>query len=220
VGPISPDDFRVRQPLFTIGEAAVYLDMSESTLRWWASQENLVARIPTSPRRASIPFIGLAEGLVLSAFREAGLPLQRIRPALLRLRDEIGLEHALASQSLYTDGAEIIYDYAEKHEDVAHLGDLTVVRSGQRVFGAVIETYLRRISYARDGWPNMVKLPRFKLADVIVDPRRAFGQPIFAHGAVRIEDVVDRWRAGDSMKSLAVDFGVPLDEVEDVLRVA
>ncbi len=33
----------------------------------------------------TVPFIGLAEGMVLAAFRETGLPLQRIRAALARL---------------------------------------------------------------------------------------------------------------------------------------
>lgn len=68
------------------------------------------------PRRV-IPFIGLAEGLVLAAFRQAGVPLQRIRPAIAQLPQEPGLRHALASKSLDTDGAEVLYDYAE------HAGD-------------------------------------------------------------------------------------------------
>jgi hypothetical protein len=50
--------------------------------------------------RLTIPFVGLAEGMVLAAFRETGLPLQRIRPALERLEPEMGLEHALASEHL------------------------------------------------------------------------------------------------------------------------
>jgi hypothetical protein len=64
-----------------------------------------------------IPFIGLAEGLVLAATRRSGVPLQRIRPALERLDEEFGLAHALASQRLYTDGAEMLFDYAESADD-------------------------------------------------------------------------------------------------------
>ena len=63
-----------------------------------------------------MPFIGFAEAYVLSAFRRAGVPLQRIRPAVDVLSSEIGLEHALASKKLYTDGAEVLYDYAVKRE--------------------------------------------------------------------------------------------------------
>jgi hypothetical protein len=67
----------------------------------------------TSPGRDPvIPFVGLAEGLVLTAMRRAGVPLQRIRPALARLDEELGLQHALASSRLYTDGAEVVVDSA------------------------------------------------------------------------------------------------------------
>jgi hypothetical protein len=65
-------------------------------------------------REATIPFIGFAEAFVLSSFRKAGLPLQRIRPAVEILAKEIGVYHALASKSLYTDGAEVLFDYGNR----------------------------------------------------------------------------------------------------------
>ncbi|MCT2588294.1 hypothetical protein [Actinophytocola gossypii] len=38
--------------------------------------------------------------------------MQRIRPALEQLDTRIGLSNALASRRLYTDGAEVRFDYA------------------------------------------------------------------------------------------------------------
>ncbi len=35
-----------------------------------------------------------------------------------------------------------------------------------------------------------------------------------------VEDVLDRWKAGDPLAEVAEDFGVPLEDVEDILRVA
>jgi hypothetical protein len=43
--------------------------------------------------------------------------MQRIRPAIVVLARELGLEYALASRRLYTDGTEALYDYAR------HAGD-------------------------------------------------------------------------------------------------
>lgn len=51
-----------------------------------------------------------------------------------------------------------------------------------------------------------------------VDLARSFGQPIFIHGAIRVEDVLDRWYAGESIAEVAADFGVPAKDVEDLLR--
>lgn len=60
-----------------------------------------------------MPFVGLAEGVVLAAIRRQGVLLRRIRPSIDALRAELGIEHALASRKLYTDGAELLYDYAD-----------------------------------------------------------------------------------------------------------
>lgn len=215
--PLPDSDVRVARPIFTVSEASHALSVSPSTLQWWTA-ENLVTRHGQRGHKPSIPFIGLTEGLVLAAFRRSGVPLQRIRPALTALRDQIGLEHALASKSLYADGAEILYDFAER-EGIDDLADLVVVRSGQRVFAKVVADYLQRITYDA-GWPTAVRLPRYESAAVIVDPARAFGQPIFEHGGSRIEDVIDRWRAGDTVRHLAREFGAPAADIEAVLRAA
>ena len=67
-----------------------------------------------SSRAPSLPFLGLAEAYVLAAFRAAGVPMQRIRPAIHWLDENIGLPAALASERLKTDGAEILYDFSRR----------------------------------------------------------------------------------------------------------
>src|SRR6202022_2040716 len=122
-----------------------------------------------------------------------GVPMQRIRPALVRLEEQIGLAHALASKKLFTDGVEILYDYGERGDDPAAAKaarELVVVRNNQRVFNEVVEDYLRRIDFAADGYAQVIHLPAYEKADVVVDPSRGFGQPIFARGGVRLEDAL------------------------------
>jgi uncharacterized protein (DUF433 family) len=65
-----------------------------------------------------------------------------------------------------------------------------------------------------------VRLPTYERANVFVDPRIAFGLPFVADGAARVEDLVDRFVAGDSVAEIAFDFDVPAEKVEDVIRVA
>jgi uncharacterized protein (DUF433 family) len=177
----------------------------------------LVTVFASAGRRATVPFVGFAEAFVLSALRTAGVPMQRIRPAVAKLSDEIGLDHALASKRVYTDGAELIFDYAKSSDDSALF---TVVRTGQEHFEEVIRAYLKRITYGEDGWAEQLRLPAYRAAEVIVDPRSAFGQPLVVHGGARVEDLVDRFQAGDGFAEIARDFGVPAREVEDVIRVA
>jgi uncharacterized protein (DUF433 family) len=225
-------NMRFEAPLYTVAEAARFLGVPMSTLSTWAKgyvrrppgrSEVRGASIITSvdaPRNfPAIPFIGLAEGMLLAAFRRAGVSLQHIREAVAILEKEIGIDHALASRRLYTAGAVILFDYADaEHEE--ELADLTEVVKRQRVFAPVVREFLKRIDYAPDGWAARLVSPATERPIVIADPSRAFGQPIFIHGASRVEDVLDRWKAGDPLAEVAEDFGVPVEDVEDMLRVA
>jgi len=220
---LSPDDPRVARAVFTLRETAGLLAVPKSTIHDWARPSEgrtpLITAFPRRGREATVPFVGFAEAYVLAAFRRAGVPLQRIRPAVEVLEAEIGIEHALASRRLYTDGAEVLYDYAAQR-DQGELLDLVVVRTKQHQFSDVVKDYLRRITYGSDGWASQVRLPTYGTAEVLVDPAVAFGLPLVAHGGARVEDLVDRFLAGDSVAAIAADFGVPPDEVEDVIRVA
>jgi uncharacterized protein (DUF433 family) len=209
--------------IFTLREAAGYLGVPKSTIHAWArpagGKPPLITSFERRDAQATVPFIGFAEAYVLSAFRRAGVPLQRIRPAVDALSRTIGLEHALASHRLYTDGAEVLYDYAV-NRDEADLLELVVVRTGQHQFAEIVRAYLKRITYGNDGWASRVGLPSYGRAEVVVDPAIAFGLPLVVHGGARVEDLVDRFVAGDTVADIADDFGVPAEEVEDVIRVA
>lgn len=216
------EDARLSRAIFTLREAAGHLDVPKSTMHAWAhpaAGEPLITVFPQNGAQATVPFIGFAEAYVLAAFRRAGVPLQRIRPAVDALSRNIGLEHALASKRLYTDGAEVLYDYAaERSED--DLLELVVMRTGQHQFSEIVRDYLQRITYGGDGWATRVRLPSYRRAEVVVDPKIAFGLPLVVHGGARVEDLVDRFTAGDSVADIAFDFDVPPEEVEDVIRVA
>jgi uncharacterized protein (DUF433 family) len=218
-------------PLYTTAEAARFVGVPNSTFATWA--RGYVRRPPARPTvigapiltsvaaergYASIPFVGLAEAMVLSAFRRGGVSLQHIRQAVAIISEEIGLDHALASRRLYSDGARILDDYAGA-EDGRELSGLTEVVSRQRVFAPVVEKYLKRIEYGRDGWAARLVSPATARALVVADPERSFGQPIFIRGGVRVEDVLDRWHGGEPLVEVAEDFGVPAEDVEDILRV-
>jgi uncharacterized protein (DUF433 family) len=229
------NDDRFTLPLYTLAEAANNLGVPQSTFARWArgytdtrptGRATVSEPIVTSlgARGTVVPFVGLAEGMVLAAIRRAGVPLQRIRPALTALERELGVAHALASRSLYTDGAEVLYDFAGGRSVDPDLRDrvneLVVLRSGQRVFTDVVRSYLRRITYRDDGWAGRVELPAYRVAKVVADPRINFGQPFFRHGGARVEDVLDRWYAGEDWAALAEDYGIPAREIEDAARVS
>lgn len=230
------NDFRFSVPLYTVGEAARIVDVPSSTLASWArgyvrhfrDRPDVIERpvITCFPQRTrqepSLPFVGLAEALVLAAARRSGVPMQRVRPALDELQRQMGIAHALASRRLYTDGAELLYDYDEACRSAGsgrEPTDLVVLRSNQRVFVDVLDKYLRRIEYGADGYASVIHVPAYDRAEVVADPTRSFGAPIFERGAARVADVLDRFWAGEALSDLAEEYGVPADQLKDVVRV-
>src|SRR5262249_55896958 len=118
------DDPHYTTPLYQKAEAARILRVPRGTLRDWASpaapaQAFITTEEPSTPRGPTIPFVGLTEAYVLAAFRSAGVPMQRIRPAIRVLEQQMGLRQALASERLKTDGAEVLWDYGQLTEDEA-----------------------------------------------------------------------------------------------------
>lgn len=234
----SSDDLRLAVPLYTVAEASRYVRVPESTYGTWAKGYErtldegrrsvrgapVITALPAPRGRPTIPFIGLAESMVLAAFRHAGVSLQHIRQSIPVIEREVGIDHALASERLYTDGAVILYDFAHRapldEEAAGELAGLTRVVDGQRVFSEVVRDYLRRITYADDGLAAELVLP-FGARDLLrIRPEQAGGRPVFVRGRARLEDVVARWRAGDRIAEIAADFEVPPDDLEDALRVA
>jgi uncharacterized protein (DUF433 family) len=218
------DRLRFSVPLYTSDEAARFLGVHPSTFATWARgysrgdtrAEAIVTTVDASPNQPAIPFVGLVEGLVAASFRRAGVSMQHVRKSLKAIEDHLGLEHALASRRLYTDGAEILYDYAQEHEEQQLLA---VVVSGQRIFSDLVQQYLQRIHYAADGWAERLYLPITQRPLVLVDPRYSFGRPLLPDGAP-FEEVLNRFRAGEPVHSLASDFELKVGDVEDVIRAA
>lgn len=207
---------RFVDPLYTRAEAARFLGIPEQTFRRWATQTPFVTS-GVQNRGPSVPFIGLAEAYTLRAFRRRGVPLQRIRPALDRLDREFGLDHALASERLYTDGAEVLFDYRSDLGDV--VGDLVVVRRQQPVFRDVIADYLEQVVF-EDGYALRLPVVGYNEAELFVDPRRAFGQPVFARGGAKLADVLALFQSGEPLELVAQEFGLPSSQLEAALRAS
>jgi uncharacterized protein (DUF433 family) len=156
--------------------------------------------------------VGFAEAFVLQAARRAGVPQQRIRPGVEAVKAELGLQHALASSLLYTDGAELLVRYA------AEDADLEVARTRQRQLSKTVTSQLRLITYAGDGYAERLELPSYGPAKVLVDPAVAFGYPVIKGAGARVKDVLDRFWAGESLRTIAYDFDLSDEAVEAIVR--
>jgi uncharacterized protein (DUF433 family) len=230
------DDLHYTTPIYRKAEAAHIIAVPAQTFRNWAvgyarkrldgshvvSAPIVTTLEPARPRGVSVPFVGLAEAYIVAAFTKAGLPMQRIRPAVLWLQEHIGLPQALASQQLQTDGAEVLWDFGHQSGDPADqdmVDGLVVVRSGQQVFRPVVRDYLSRVTY-EDGWTRSIQLPQYGSVDVMVDPWLNGGQPTVALRGIRVRDILSRLNAHEPAKDVAGDYDLTVRDVEEIRRAA
>jgi uncharacterized protein (DUF433 family) len=214
-------DPRFTAPLYTIREAAYYLRRPTTSVDYWVHGRGeigpLVSHVPSSVRRhAEVPFIGLAEALVVNLLRRKGISMGKIRRALDELAKDMTLEYALASRRLATDGVEVFFRYAEEADD-PEVGHLAEVIKQQYVLDGIIDGNLTIVSFAEDGWAGHLVLPFGTRELIEVDPKRAFGKPLFIHGGAPLMSVLDRLTSGEPIRAVAKDFRVPFEDIEELL---
>ncbi|TDC32646.1 DUF433 domain-containing protein [Micromonospora sp. KC213] len=213
-------DGRFTVPLLTAQGAAVHLGIPASTIKQWirdsdGGKPTMHSVMPESPHGPRLPFISLAEAQILRELRNTGLSMRHIRAGVERLRKMTGEEYVLATNTIATDGAELLYNAATK---VAP--EWVRARDDQMTFRQVVETALKYVSYAADGYAERIILRPYGAADVIIDPRFGFGQPVFERRKVRVETIADLfYGGGESVDDIADEYDLTTDEVETVLRV-
>lgn len=216
------DDTRFGVPVFTVDEGARHLGIARSTLRDWtrrpAGTAPLVHRVaPQAPRSASLPFIGAVEAHMLRGLKELGLDPQEIRASVTRLRTITGDEYALATRRVATDGVSLLVDLAASAQNP----QWERARDGQGAITEVIERHLKFVTWrGSDRYPIRLSLAAYEGADVVIDPRFAFGQPVLEREKIRVDDIIDAFSAGEDYLAIASEFGVSARAVEAVVRSA
>lgn len=217
---------RFKRPLYTMGEAANIVGVASDTLRRWAKpygagrRFSLITKLESRNHR-SVPFVGLAEAVVLKELREHA-SMQGLRRALGRISsDSDQPSHFLASDRFYTSGADVLYNFSPDPDDFSELVVVNQKPRYQVVFIDIVRRHLERIEpkFDDNGYIKILRLPGYKVADVIVDPRRGGGDPIFARGGCRVRNVLHRFSSGETLEGCSAEFGVPVDHIEDALRV-
>lgn len=211
---------------YGISEAAHYLALPAATLRTWVRGRSYptaegrqlseaLIQLP-EPAEPLLSFTNLVEAHVLKAIRRRhGVPMQKVRPALLYLEEELGVSHPLARQELLTDGVHL---FVERFGQLVNLS-----QSGQLAVREFLEAHLRRIEHDTHGLAlRLFPFSRGEALDVpravVVEPRISFGRPVISGTSVRTEVIASRLKAGESVQDLAEDYGVEVAEIEEAIR--
>ena len=154
------------------------------------------------------------ETRLLAEFRVRGATMQRLRPAVVRLRDEFG-EYPLAHARPFLDvaGRELVR-HVQDEVGISGHELLVVVRSGQLMMSPAVRSFVGDVHYSNDAADALVPA-RFG-GVVTFNPLRQHGRPVVR--SVPTEVVAEQFRAGESADTIASLFDLTREQVEQALR--
>ena len=216
-------------PSYTSREAARYVRLPLRTVQNWAfgfrtyGGESLLP--VADPERHLLSFWNVAELHVLGALRR----YHRISPKKLRvviryLEETFKSRHPLLTAQMLTDGVSVFVERTGKL--------INATKSGQLAMRELMEAHLQRIDQDVDGLA--IRLFPFVRHDphtarslemlpdepkiISLDPRVRFGRPVIVGTSIPTEEVAERFRAGDTCRQLADEYGQSSHQIEEAIR--
>jgi uncharacterized protein (DUF433 family) len=212
-------------PNYTIEESARYLHVHEEKIAYWVIGTEDAAPLSTTFSRCPtlLCFKNLVECFVLESLRNVhGLSLQAIRESLEELRLEKPSKYPLADYQLATRGGRLIYLDEGGNELIC------LTKSGQLAFRDILFPFLKRVERNEQGIAKRLfpftrkehlKSPMEAPRCVVIDPNVAFGMPVLINSRISTAFLLSRKKGGASIPTLAADYGRPVAEIEEALRL-
>jgi uncharacterized protein (DUF433 family) len=206
------------QPAYSPAEAAHYLDIPVSTVCYWSVGRDDYRPLiePATTHPLVLSFVNLVELHVLSAMRRRfRISMPDVRHALDYVEKQLRLARPLASKRFLTDGVRLFVD---------HYGSLLdVTQDGQTAMRELLSDALVRVEWDSSGSPiRLFPYTRKEPGDapnlIVIDPAVSGGRAVIKDTRVAVDVIAERFEAGDSMSDLAIDYGLPMEAVEEAIR--
>lgn len=220
----------LRRELYTIGEAARLLSTPDTrlpsqTLKRWLEghwqrgvfYEPVLRAEPTGSDL--VTWAEFVEAGLLKEYRKRDVPLQRLRPMIVAMREAFGVPYPLAHfrPLIDPDSKELVLRLQEqlKLEKSLYL----VVRRGGSMQGLLfsesVAAYLQRVEFDEHAVAARVR-PLGPASAVVIDPDRAFGAPTIR--GIRTEILFEHFQADEPIDQIAEDFDLTRHDVEEAIR--
>jgi len=168
--------------------------------------------LPSAEHHLELSFRDLIELRFVKAFLEAGLYLQTIRTCLEYARECVSDDRPFSTRKFRTDGNTIFLESAQKTGNT----ELLDLKKHQFVIKDVIARTFRDLDIEDDAVARW--RPYRGKKSIIIDPQRAFGQPIATVSGVPTIVLTDAVTAEGSIERAAQLFDVSRSVVQDAVN--
>ena len=224
IGPVRerPSNL-VNMGIYTVAEAARLTRLPAGKIRRWmrgyyfrrgqsVRYSDAVWKMDIKPLddKLALSFRDLLELRFVDAFINAGVSWATMRRAHRNAQQQLETTHPFCSQRISTDGKNILLQQAEEDSDAALLNLVT----NQGEFSRIVHDFLKELEFSGD---EIVWWPLGKNRQVVIDPRRNFGQPTVAKSGVPAATLARSVKA-NSVETVAQWYEVQKDEVRDAVE--
>lgn len=189
---------------YTVSQAAKLLEIqgAQKIYGWLRGYPNSKAQ-PVIKRqyepldeKEELGFLDMMEARFIKYFRDQGVTMNAIRVAAENARKEIRHPHPFATSMKFISDRKRIFALSQEQTGDKKLLDLT---SRNFAMYDVIETTLHKgVEYDPNTATAIKWYPRCSdYPEIVIDPRRAYGQPIIEKEGVPTETLYRAWRAED-----------------------
>ena len=214
------------RPLYGVAQVDRLLGLTSGTARRWLEgyrREDRVYPPVIRPRAIGTDVVTWGEFVetrLLSEYRNAGVPVLRMRPAIERLREDLGTDYPLAHAQPFVSGRELVLE-VQNDVGLERQLCLVVIRNNQIVLTQPAQKFVQSVEFSTDqstdGGGIVERLyPLTGVKSVVVDPLRQFGEPVVR--SVPTEVIAEQMRAGDSMEMIAEIYDLTRQQVESAVR--
>ena len=199
-------------PAYTYADAARYTRVPAQTIRNWFtgaySPGHRMHPVMARPDDRGLSYLQLADVAFVAAMRQRSIKLAVIRAAYDHVKNTLGVDYPFVQVEFITEGTDLLIDAAGNPDIV-----MSASRPGQMAWRVAVETYQNQFDY--EGQLFLIWHPRGRLRQVTVDPRIFFGRPTVQGTGIPTEAIASRLMAGEDPASVAEDFNLTPQQVED-----
>lgn len=197
-------------PAYSFRDVALSLRIPVSTLHAWTKGQTGFEPLFNIPKDShgmfELSFYNLIESYVIVQLRRKhSLSMAKVRWSIEYLQNLVGASHPIVEANLFVVGTDLFIKHGVR--------SVNLTRGGQYPIEGVIRDLLERVDKGPFGFERFypqilnshgVLSARYK--PIVVDPEVTFGRPRIAGTGIPTSVIADRYRAKESIRSIAEDY--------------
>jgi uncharacterized protein (DUF433 family) len=220
----APESNLLNTGLYTVPEASRLTRISTGKIRRWIkgydfrtsgsirhSDAVWQGEIKPLENKLALSFRDLLELRFVDAFIRAGVSWRAMRRAHTNAQSELRTTHPFCSNRIFTDGRSILLRQGEEDSDEA----LVNLATDQKEFSRIVEAFRKELEFSG---ADIVWWPLGKQRQIVLDPKRNFGQPTVTKSGVPAATLARSVKANSSQELVARWYEVHPDEIRDALE--